>query len=67
MIRDLIMIAASSGGGGGSGGPRVGGYFGGGIGGSSYVNEIDGIRFDTEAAINPSATLALARHVLAGV
>jgi hypothetical protein len=33
----------------------------------SYSTEIDGIRFDTEAAINPAATLALARHSPGGV
>ena len=42
------------------------GYFGGGYT-DSYSNEIDGIQFSDESAINPSATLALARQGLAGV
>lgn len=39
------------------------GYFGG--GGTS--SEIDGIQFDTEAAINPAAALSVVRSGLAGV
>ena len=42
------------------------GYFGGGYA-SSRSNEIDGIQFSDEAAINPAATLAVARYALAGV
>jgi hypothetical protein len=42
------------------------GYFGGGFD-SSQMSEIDGIQFSDETAINPSATLSLARNVLAGV
>lgn len=48
------------------------GYYGGGgrdenLGTMTFYNEIDGIRFDTEAAINPTATLSLARVRLTGV
>lgn len=48
------------------------GYFaGGGTGNISIVfvlrNEIDGIRFDTEAAINPAAALVTARYNMPGV
>jgi hypothetical protein len=43
------------------------GYFAGGQLSTSILNEIDGIRFDTEAAINPAATLAVARRSLAGM
>lgn len=39
------------------------GYFGGG----NNLAEIDGIQFDTEAAINPTAALSVARRDLAGV
>jgi hypothetical protein len=43
------------------------GYFGGGGSILDRLAEIDGIDFTTEAAINPAATLALARSDLAGV
>ncbi len=43
------------------------GYFGGGHDGSNNSNEIDGIQFSDETAINPSATLAVARRGAAGV
>lgn len=46
------------------------GYFAGGYPGNMgplQTNEIDGIRFDTNAAINPSATLAVARFGLSGM
>jgi hypothetical protein len=45
------------------------GYFGGGnlTGSSPYSSEIDGIQFNTEAAINPSAALSVARFSLCGV
>lgn len=39
------------------------GYFGGG----NNTNEIDGIQFDTEAAINPAVALSAGREGLAGV
>lgn len=42
------------------------GYFGGGFT-AAVVNEIDGIQFGTEAAVNPAAALAVARDTLAGV
>ena len=42
------------------------GYFGGGLA-TDVTSEIDGIQFDTESAINPTATLSVARHLLAGV
>jgi hypothetical protein len=46
----------------------VSGYFGGGSNnlGTALI-EIDGIRFSTDTAINPAATLAVARSGLAGV
>lgn len=43
---------------------------GGGTGSNPYTtptNEIDGIRFDTEAAINPAATLSVSRSDPTGV
>jgi hypothetical protein len=43
------------------------GFCGGGISGTIRVTTIDGIRFDTEAAINPAAALSQAREGLAGV
>lgn len=44
------------------------GYFGGGMR-ENYVitNEIDGIRFDTEAAINPAATIVVMRMMFGGL
>jgi len=43
------------------------GYAMGGAKPTYYLSEIDGIQFSDESAINPSATLAVARHSLAGV
>jgi hypothetical protein len=43
------------------------GFCGGGTVPPAITNNIDGIRFDTEAAINPSAALSQARTRLAGV
>ena len=43
------------------------GYFGGGYDNTSYYSEIDGIQFSNEAAINPAATLSVARGYVAGV
>ena len=43
------------------------GYFGGGYGDITYASEIDGIVFASGSATNPAATLAVARHSLAGV
>jgi hypothetical protein len=42
------------------------GYFGGGET-SGALSEIDGIQFDTEAAINPAASLVASRYLLTGV
>ena len=43
------------------------GYWGGGEASFISISDIDGINFSTEAAINPAATLAVARYWLAGV
>jgi hypothetical protein len=44
------------------------GYFCGGVNSSStFQSEIDGINYATDAAVNPSATLSVARESLAGV
>jgi hypothetical protein len=61
-----VSYIPATGGSGGSSGTGGKGYFGGGFT-SSSSNEIDGIDFVTEVAINPSATLSINTQGLAGV